>query len=270
MFNLIRVVALSAAISLTLAQAFGQSNFQCVGGELLGGPEGFACETDTAGNIINVQPRALVERAPTQPVAPAPQRQTHTTTIYRSGTPTTVHTPTTRSTTPRVHRSAAPTYRETHGATTRTYSTYSTRTTVTHTPTYAHTPRPSYTVTPSRTVRSAPLPVRYGPDPRRCAPTLQRLKNTRDGRRQFEVCYSDLLPLGFSGAEALYNRIETAAQRACRGQSSFSLISNDRRCRRDAVRRAVIDVDDRELDVIFAEQTGRSIPRVRVGDPVFR
>ncbi|MEL7231165.1 MAG: UrcA family protein [Pseudomonadota bacterium] len=281
MLTSIRVAALCATLSLAAAPALAQSNFQCVGGELLGGPQGFACETDAEGNIINVQPSAMVETAPTPRPAPVPRAQTRTTTIYRSGTPSTVHTPQTRQTYRSTHRpqtryttratttttTSAPvtrTYRSSQAPTTRTTSTYTTRST------YTHAPQPRYARPPARTVYYAPAPQRIAPTPRRCEPILLRLKDTRDGRRQFEVCYADLTPLGFSGADALYDRIQTAAKRACRGHSSFSLIRTDRRCRRDAVRQAVIDVNTRDLDVVYADRTGRSIPRVRVGRPIYR
>lgn len=272
MLKSIRLASVCATLALAATPALAQSNFKCVGGELLGGPQGFVCDTDSAGNIINVQPRALQQAAPTTQAAPAAQTRTQTTTVYRGGTPTTVHTPrsqdtyttthqaqtryVTRSATPTAHPPVTRTYRPTHAPTTRTYSTYTTRST------YTHKPAPTVTYTPA--------PQRVAPTPRSCGKTLQRLRDTRDGRRQIEVCYSDLDPLSLSGADALYNRLQTAARRACRGGSSLSLISNDRRCRRDAVRQAVLDVDSPELDVVYAERTGRTIPRVRVGRPIYR
>lgn len=298
----IKIAAFCAATALFSSSAFAQSSYQCVGGELLGGPQGFACEQDAQGRIINVKPRAYTQ------ARPAPTPQPRATTVYRGTSPSTVHTPRIRTVThtapapqtrtytqrqtyhepsqgqrPQTYtRQQAPvtqtysshshaprtqTYTHSHAPTTYTQSTYTTRSTYSHARTRPHT---TYRHAPTAPVYYTPHQPAVAPAYRRCDPTLQRLRNTRDGARRFEVCFADLTPLGFSGAEALYNRIQTAARRACRNTSSFSLISNSRSCRRDAIKQAVIDVNSPSLDTVYAERTGRSIPRVRVGRPIYR
>lgn len=263
MSSSIKIAALASAIAIIAMPAVAQSNFQCVGGELLGGPQGFACETDGQGRIINVQPRAHTEKAPQQ--RPVQQVQPQGTTVYRGTTRT--HVP---------HQPATRTYtqpRTTTSTTTRTYS-------YTHAPapvtrTYTHTPPPAprtYRHQPTTVYRShspAPKPIR--PILWLCDDQVTRLGDTRDGRRQYEVCYADLRPLNYRAAEELYSRVSTAARRACRGgHVTGSLISRDRSCRREAIKQAVFDVDSPALDAVYSDKTGRQIPRVRVGRPIYR
>jgi len=263
----IQIAALCAVAAVFSAPAIAQSSYQCVGGELLGGPQGFACETDANGRIVNVKPRAFTQTAPQPKPMPRPQTQSQSgTTVYRGTARTHVpHQPaprqytaprTTTSTTTRTY-----TYSQQPAPVTRTYSY--TQQPAPQAYTYRHQPAPQYH-RPVMQQRLVPL-VHY-----ECADDIYRLNDTRDGRRQYEVCYTDLRPLDYRSAVRLYDRINRAARKACRGQTTGSLISRDRSCRRDALEQAVFDVDSPSLDAVYSDKTGRAIPRVRVGRPIYR
>jgi UrcA family protein len=96
-----------------------------------------------------------------------------------------------------------------------------------------------------------------------CDEAYTRLNDTRDGRKRYEVCYADLTPVTIATADDIYGRIADAARKACRGGSS--LFSMDRSCRRDAIYRAVVDVNLPALDSYYANKSGRYVPRVTVG-----
>lgn len=251
----VRTALLCAAAALFTAPALAQSSYQCVRGELLGGPQGFACETDTQGRIVNVKPRALTETAPQTRSVPAPQASPTGTTVYRGTTGTHIpHQPAPRQyTTPRTTTSTTTrTYTYTQQPTPRTY-------------TYRSQPTPAPVQQTQTFARSPVHPILYI-----CNETVARLRDTRDGRRQYEVCYSDLRPLDDRSAEILFDRVSSAARKACRAQITGSLIRGDRRCRRDAIEQAVFDVNSPALDAVYSDETGRAIPRVRVGRPIYR
>lgn len=290
---------LLAAASITLsAPAFAQA-YQCVGGELLGGPANYGCETNAQGQITSVGPRTSAPKTTTvRRAAPAPVTTT------RRAAPMVTHSPAPRVT----HRTQAPiqyarpsttrTVTSTH-APTRTYSQshshgagqplththshthYNTAPVTTHrpvtrtysapvNPTYAapvHRPAPVRTYSQPTTTYSRPI---YTPPPRvaavmrpTCDQAYTRLNDTRDGRKRYEVCYADLTPVTIATADNIYDRISSAARKACRGGTS--LFGNDRSCRRDAIYRAVVDVNLPALDSYYANKTGRHVPRVTVG-----
>lgn len=271
-----RILVLAGFTAILALPAFAQS-YQCVGGELLGGPEGYSCETNASGEITSVQPAAAPTRtvATTRPVTPRPitttrtvTRSAPTTTTVRRNTHTTSRPTTThRSAPPHSHGPVTHTHMHTHSDGTRHSHAHSHGQTSTHVTT---THRPTTTVhRPVTTVRPTPMPVRPlaprpAPIPADCDAAYTKLPDTRDGRRQFEVCYADLKPITSATADSLYARINTAARRACRGHG-LSIYNASRSCQREAVLDAVLDVNLPALDSYYARKTGKRVPRVTVG-----
>ena len=174
-----------------------------------------------------------------------------------------------------------------------------TRRVVTPTPVVNPCATPCGTTTTYRVVRSVPAPVvdpcanpcgapvvHYAPPPPPPAPApqpwvnfvdcgdsvIRRLPNTRDGERSYEVCYSDLMHYSaYERNSELIERIETAAQRACRDSSSalYSLRAS-RNCRSEATEVAVYSADVPGLVEFYLAREGRPIPNVHVGDPIYR
>ena len=268
---------LLAAASITLsAPAFAQA-YQCVGGELLGGPANYGCETNAQGKIISVRPRTKAPTRAVTTVRRAAPRVTHrtqapiqyarpsTTTTTRTATRT--HAPARTHSQPHSH-GAGQSYTHTHS-----HTHYNPAPVPTHRPvtrTYAapvHRPAPVRTYSQPTTTYSRPI---YTPPPRvaavrraTCDAAYTRLNDTRDGRKRYEVCYADLTPVTLATADDIYGRISSAARKACRGGSS--LFGNNRSCRRDAIYRAVVDVNLPALDSYYTNKTGRYVPRVTVG-----
>lgn len=281
---------LLAAASITLsAPAFAQA-YQCVGGELLGGPANYGCETNAQGKITSVGPRTS---APTRATTTVRRAMPAPVTTTRRAAPMVTHSPAPRVT----HRTQAPiqyarpstttttrTVTSTH-APTRTYSqshSHGAGQPLTHTHSHTHynhapvtTHRP-VTRTYSAPVRTYSQPTTtysrpiYTPPPRvaavrraTCDEAYTRLNDASDGRKRYEVCYADLTPVTVATADDIYDRISSAARKACRGGTS--LFGNDRSCRRDAIYRAVVDVNLPALDSYYANKSGRYVPRVTVG-----
>lgn len=271
-----RILVLAGLTALFALPTMAQS-YQCVRGELLGGPEGYSCETNARGEITSVQPALTATRTITT-TRPATTRPTTTTrTVTRSAPMTTVrrHTHTTsrpvtthRPMPTHSHGPITHTHMHTHSDGTRHSHVHSHGQTSTHVTTTTH--RPTQTVhRPVTTVRPAPMPIRTtaprpAPIPADCDAAYTRLPDTRDGRRQFEVCYADLRPITGATADALYARINTAARRACRGHG-LSFYNTSRSCQRAAVLDAVLDVNLPALDSYYASKTGKRVPRVTVG-----
>ena len=120
---------------------------------------------------------------------------------------------------------------------------------------------------PQQQVVYAPIPVET------ChGKIIERLSNTRDGRKQYSVCYSDLThlpPQDFSWA--LLERMERAADKAC-DQSSSVLYSirAERECREETLERSVYETNMPVVVDAYLIKTGKRQPKVRVGDPIYR
>jgi len=285
---------LLAAASITLsAPAFAQA-YQCVGGELLGGPANYGCETNAQGKITSVGPRASAPKTTTvRRAAPAPvttTRRATPTVRHRTQAPIQYARPSSTTTrTVTTHRAPTRTYSQpahSHGAGqplthTHSHTHYNNAPATTHRPvtrTYSapvtrsysapvHRPAPVRTYSQPTTSYSRPI---YTPPPRvaavrraTCNEAYTRLNDTRDGRKRYEVCYADLTPVTVATADDIYSRISSAARKACRGGTS--LFGNNRSCRRDAIYRAVVDVNLPALDSYYAKKSGRYVPRVTVG-----
>ena len=132
-----------------------------------------------------------------------------------------------------------------------------------------HAPKPVVHKPHAYVPHSKPLVV-HGHCPGK---TIKRIKSTRDGRPRYKVCYADLAPLDTYSVSKLYERIETAARRACRGHSVWAARRGDRECRKEAVFNAVQDVNSPKLYDFYLSKTsrhkGRHVPHVIVGDPIY-
>ena len=239
------------AAAITGLPALAQS-YQCVGGELLGGPQGYTCRTNAQGQIIAITP----------PSTAAPTPTTRQRMIIRPGE----HTRQAPSLTTRTYTRPAPT------VTTRTYTRPATTvTTRTYTRATSAAPHPPFTSTTTYSTRPAPRQS-YTYTPRQpariarptCAKTIRKLADTPDGRSQYEVCYADLAPKIPISADLIYGRIKRAARRACR-DGGLSIAFANHRCRKDAIYRAVLDANLPSLDNYYVTKTGRYVPRVIVG-----
>jgi UrcA family protein len=264
-----RILVLAGFIAALALPALAQS-YQCVGGELLGGPEGYSCETNASGEITSVQPAAASTRTvtTTRPVTTRPMTTTRT--VTRSAPTTTTirrHT----HTAPRPTTTHRPASTHNHGPITHTHMhTHSDGTRHSHA--HSHGSTSTHVTTthrPVTTVRPTPMPIRPSaprpaPIPADCDAAYTKLPDTRDGRRQFEVCYADLKPITSATADSLYARINSAAWRACRGHG-LSFYNTSRSCQRAAVLDAVRDVNLPALDSYYARKTGKRVPRVTVG-----
>lgn len=246
-----RLVIIAGIATLFASPALAQS-YKCVGGELLGGPEGYHCETNANGEIVSVRPgthsqstsRTVTRSVPTTRTVSRSATSAHATPRSRSvSSHNHVHTHTdgTRHSHPHSHGSA--------------HSSHRSAPTVTHSYTRP-APRQTYRYTPPARPAPRPLPT--------CDTAYTRLPDTRDGRRQIEVCYADLTPVTVATADSVYARIKSAARKACRG-ARFSLYGTSRSCERDAVYDAVVDVNLPALDSLYAKKSGKRIPRVTVG-----
>lgn len=253
-----RLLALVGFTALLALPTYAQS-YKCVGGELLGGPEGYTCETNAQGEITSVQPGNSQSRSVTTtrtmtrsaPVTQTVRRQTHVA--------------------PRPHITHQTAQAHSHGRTTHTHihtHTDGTR----HSHAHSHGQVTSHVTTthrPVTTVRPAPRPLpapapRPAPVPATCDFAYKKISDTRDGRPRYNVCYSDLKPITGATADSLYSRIRTAARRACRSHG-FSIYGASRSCERDAIYDAIVDVNLPALDRYYASKTGKRVPRVTVG-----
>lgn len=203
----------------------------------------------------------------TQTPAHRPQAPIRYAAPTMTGTVTPQRAPTyTHSSQPHSHHGGQP-YTHTHSHTHYPQAHSTTSRPVTR---YSSAPRVTYAAPPHQTVtRTVSRPV-YTPPARvaavhraTCDDAYTRLPDTRDGRRRYEVCYGDLTPVTGATADDIYARISNAARKACRGGSS--LFGADRSCRRDAIYRAVVDVNLPALDEYYRGKTGRYVPRVTVG-----
>ncbi|WP_084420395.1 hypothetical protein [Henriciella litoralis] len=98
-----------------------------------------------------------------------------------------------------------------------------------------------------------------------CKREITRIGKDRKGRQQYEVCYADLRPVEGPAVEELYDRIERAADRACRDNSGYAMFSRRNDCEDQAVDRAVYDTGIASLQRYHNIRTGRGRPRVTVG-----
>lgn len=102
--------------------------------------------------------------------------------------------------------------------------------------------------------------------------TIRRLPNTRDGDRQYSVCYSDLMHLSaYDRNVELLDRIETASRRACRDQgiSSFYSSRARRSCQEDATEDAVYSANLPGLVDLYNYREHGYTPNVEVGRPIY-
>ncbi|MEQ9315945.1 MAG: UrcA family protein [Henriciella sp.] len=294
------------AVSLLGGAAHAKS-FQCIDGQLVGGPEGFSCRINAQGQIVDVEKR--VDRgtsyitpgqagssystytrmqtytAPTTTTkivrysspAPAPRvtrTYTYSEPFYSTGAPAYAPSPEVRNV--QVYRGGAagstrPCSYYSPGPNVTTYSSCSgapapkvtRRTTMYLDPNPQHPelagashyvqPRPSYDYTNVVGLNSGV-----------CDRKIRRLNEDYDGRTRYEVCFADLQPVYGGRVEKLYDRLETAAKRACGSGSSLSRISTARGCRKQAVEMAVYDTGLQSLVNYHVAQTGGR-PRVVVG-----
>ena len=187
----------------------------------------------------------------------------HGVTVHRGGTTTTTY----GATRPCSYYSAGP-------AVTTTYTGCGGTTSYaapTQTTTY-HAPAPTY-VEPAPVYDYQPEPD-YGYDDYApvvalnsgvCDREIKALRDDRDGRKRYEVCYRDLTPVYGGRVEVLYSRIERAAERACDTNSFYLRNRTTRSCENQAVDRAVYDTGLEALASYHIAKTGRGRPRVTVG-----
>lgn len=98
-----------------------------------------------------------------------------------------------------------------------------------------------------------------------CQQDITKLRDDRQGRARYEVCFRDLTPVGGERVEVLYSRIERAADEACDVNRSSIARWASQRCEADAIDRAVYDTGLEALASYHRVRTGRATPRVRVG-----
>lgn len=167
------------------------------------------------------------------------QAQPRVTTSYTGCAGTTTYTAPAPVTTTTTYRAPAPTYVE-------------------PAPVYEYQPEPDYGYDEYTPVVSLNSGV--------CEREIRALRDDREGRKRYEVCYRDLTPIYGGRVEVLYSRIERAAERAC-DANSFSLRYNRsaRDCENQAVDRAVYDTGLEALANYHIAKTGRGRPRVTVG-----
>ena len=154
------------------------------------------------------------------------------------------------------------------GGATTTYTAPARTTYTTPTPTYVE-PAPVYEYEPD------PEPD-YGYDDYGYAPVvalnsgvcdreITRIRDDREGRQRYEVCYRDLTPIYGGRVEVLYSRIERAAERACDTDIFYMRNRSTRKCEYQAIDRAVYDTGLEALASYHVAKTGRGRPRVTVG-----
>jgi hypothetical protein len=98
-----------------------------------------------------------------------------------------------------------------------------------------------------------------------CQQDITKLRDDRQGRARYEVCFRDLTPVGGERVEVLYSRIERAADEACDVNRSSIAPWASQRCEAGAIDRAVYDTGLEALASYHRVRTGRATPRVRVG-----
>lgn len=119
----------------------------------------------------------------------------------------------------------------------------------------------------------APKQITYVPIPvETCeGKIIERMSDTRDGRKQYSVCYSDLThlpPQDFSWA--LLERMERASDKACEQSSSVLYsIRAERECREETLERSVYETKMPLVINAYLVKTGKRQPKVHVGDPIY-
>ena len=100
---------------------------------------------------------------------------------------------------------------------------------------------------------------------------IDRISDTRDGQRRYEVCFSDLLHLSDIDRNAiLLDRIDIATGKACRDTSSVLYsIRSKRNCEEDTMERAVYEANVPGLVEAYNRKTGKRTPTVDVGRPIY-
>lgn len=97
-----------------------------------------------------------------------------------------------------------------------------------------------------------------------CNHKISRLGDDEQGRTRYDVCYADLQPVYGGRVEKLYDRLETAAKRACSYSSSIAQVARRSDCRKQAVEMAVYETGLQSLVNYHLAKTGGR-PRVVVG-----
>ncbi|MGB3624957.1 MAG: UrcA family protein [Henriciella sp.] len=309
-----KILPLAAAL-ITASLIGGVSHakaFQCIDGQLVGGPEGFTSRINAQGQILDVERRVdrgtsyvaprqshgsysyndtytrtqtysapatttrIVQSSNTAS-APAPRvtrTYTYSDPVYSSGAPSSAPAAEVRDV--RVYRggmagATRPCSYYTSGANVTTYSgcSHSRAPRATHRTTMYLDPNPQRPELAGGAHHAAPRPSYdyasvVGLNSGVCDRKIQRLGEDYQGRTRYEVCYADLQPVYGRRVEKLYDRLETAARRACGKGSSITRISTTRDCREQAVEMAVYDTGLQSLVNYHVAKTGGR-PRVVVG-----
>ena len=101
---------------------------------------------------------------------------------------------------------------------------------------------------------------------------IERISDTRDGRKRYSVCYSDLntMPLQERNL-VLIKRMEEASERACDASSSVLYsIRAQRECEEETLQASVYEADLPGLVQAYHQVTGTYRPNVEVGRPIYR
>lgn len=101
---------------------------------------------------------------------------------------------------------------------------------------------------------------------------IEKMKDTRDGRKRYAVCYADLTHMSEVERNLiLLERMEIAAEKACDERSSaLYTIRAQRACEAEAVEAAVYDAHLPGLVDAWYSKTGKAQPKVTVGQPIYR
>lgn len=104
-----------------------------------------------------------------------------------------------------------------------------------------------------------------------CEKEIRRIKSTKDGRRRYEVCFSDLMHLPEHKRNyELLERMETAAKRVCRNSTSSFGTRYYRSCREESLEESVLHAAHVPgLVEAYYYKTGKKKPQVKVGKPIY-
>lgn len=102
--------------------------------------------------------------------------------------------------------------------------------------------------------------------------TIERMDDTRDGRKRYSVCYADLTHLPSHDFHTkLLDRMERASDKACgRTTSVLYSIRAKRDCEEETLERSVYEAGMPGLIDTYYARTGKRRPNVSVGAPIYR
>ena len=251
------VIGLIAGLVLTGMAAQAQE-FRCENGELVGGDSGITarCTTNKAGQIISVTPykstaRQSVRIYPSDHVRSHPV-QTYTPKGKRVYAPTPL--------TPQKHvpppTLARPSY------TNRTTTPTTTRTII------RRTTSPNFGRTQPKIITAAPTPhIQRAAYAAPCNFKIREV-NAPQSANRFEVCHTDIDPTNNRAIRKLYSRLKKASRRAC-GTDYDSILTRwsnqNAKCAAASLDRAVMTSGIDPLRAYHLSRTGRTVPRVTVG-----